>query len=121
MHLVLPVQPPMPPAQPYGGGYGADVTDHPLEGSYEVSVSEGRRVVRKSDTQPTRCPPKRTPVLPTIVEETPRDQNQDQLYNPEQPTTNIRPCNKRRSEVTSIRDEILSLASETNIFAETLL
>ena len=120
MHLVLPVQPPMPPAQRYGGGYGADVTDHPLEGNYKVSVSEGQRVVRKSDTQPTRCPPKRTSVLPTIVEETPGDQDQDQLYDPEQPTTFTRPY-RRHSEVTSIRDEILSLASETNIFAETLL
>ena len=58
-------------------------------------------------------------MLPTIVEETPGDQNQDQLYDPEQPTTNIQPCNKRRPEVTSNRDEILSLDSETN--AETLL
>ena len=58
-------------------------------------------------------------MLPTIVEEATGDQNKDQLYDPEQPMTNIRPCDKRCPEAVNIRDEILSLASETN--GETLL
>ena len=120
VHLVLPIQPPMPPAQPYGGGYGADIIDHPSEGNYQVSVSEGQRVVRKEGTPLARSSPLRTSVLPTIVEETPGAYGRDQLYDPERPTTLTQP-HQCHSEVASVRDDVLSFASETNVFAETLL
>ena len=114
--LKSPVEPPPPPEQPYGGGYGHDLSPAPPSHSPLTASGEGHSTDRST--------------LATILEEseepqryesehpvggcpTPQRPAGDQLYNPEYPTTEGPPRCHSPVGTDSLLGGAVSIASVT--------